>query len=453
MSNYKPYPAYKDSGVEWIGDVPEGWEVARLRHIASFTNSNVDKKSYTDQEPVNICNYTDVYYHEFITESLPFMEATASESEIKQFALKKGDLIITKDSEDPADIGIPSIVVDDLQGVVCGYHLTLIRTPDLGTARFLHRVLQSHPTKAHFFIEAPGITRYGLGQDAIGNVPICLPPISFRQVIADWIDRETARIDALIAKKSRFIELLKEKRQALITHAVTKGVDSNVQMKDSGVEWIGKVPAHWKVLTLRRVISHIEQGWSPECSSWPAETGKWGVLKAGCVNNGQYRYSENKALPAHLEPKPEYEVCDGDILMSRANGSPEFVGSVALIRGTKEKLMLSDKIFRIRLEPTALPEFFVYALNSKLLRFQIENALSGGNGLASNLPQSTLLDFVMCLPPVNEQQRLVEKLQKMLERLDLLALKTQRSIDLLKEHRAALITAAVTGKIDLRESV
>ena len=258
MSHYKPYPAYRDSGVEWIGQVPEHWEVKRLRHIASFTNSNVDKKSYEGQETVRLCNYTDVYYNDFITADLPFMQATASATEIEQFSLKKGDVIITKDSEDPSDIGIPSLVAEDVPGVICGYHLTMIRTACAETSRLLHRILQSHSTQAHFFVEAPGITRYGLGQDAIGDVRVCLPPSQDRGFVADSIDRETTRIDALIAKKTRFIELLKEKRQALITHAVTKGLDPNVKTKDSGVEWIGEVPEHWVSIKFNHVARVTE---------------------------------------------------------------------------------------------------------------------------------------------------------------------------------------------------
>jgi len=287
----------------------------------------------------------------------------------------------------------------------------------------------------------------------IGSIHIPIPEKTQQDAILVTLYRETARIDALIAKKTEFIELLSKKRQALITQAVTKGLNPKVKTKDSEVEWIGDVPEHWKVLTLRRVITRIEQGWSPECSPRQADDDQWGVLKAGCVNNGNYRYSENKLLPTNLEPKPEYEVHDGDILMSRASGSPELVGSTAIINGTRPKLMFSDKIFRIRLAPTVLPEFFVAAINSRFIRFQIENALSGGNGLANNLPQSSLLDLVICHPPIYEQKQISEALSKMLNRIGLLTSKTQLSIDLLKKRRSALITAAVTGQIDLRGSV
>ena len=221
----KPYPKYKPSGVEWLGEVPEGWGMKRLRHVALFTNSNVDKKSYEGQQSVRLCNYKDVYYNEFIIRSLPFMDATASDAEVEKFALKKGDVLITKDSEDPSDIGIPALVEEDLPNVICGYHLTVLRVFEPSAARFVHRSIQSHPTKAHFFVESPGITRYGLSQDAIGNIQICLPHENEREAIATFLDRKTARIDALVGKTRRSIDLLKERRSALITAAVTGKID------------------------------------------------------------------------------------------------------------------------------------------------------------------------------------------------------------------------------------
>ena len=128
------------------------------------------------------------------------------------------------------------------------------------------------------------------------------------------------------------MKLLKEKRQAIISHAVTKGLKPEVPMKASGIEWLGDGPVQWDVCSIRRIVTAIEQGWSPECYSRPAEGEEWGVLKAGCVNRGLYNQNENKALPAELAPMPEYEVQVDDVLTSRASGSPERVGSTALIR-------------------------------------------------------------------------------------------------------------------------
>ena len=220
-----PNAKMKDSGVEWIGQVPEYWEVKRLRHVGRYSNSGVDKKSYEDQQTVELCNYTDVYYNEFINDDMPFMQATASSHEIEQFTLRKGDVIITKDSEDPSDIGIPAFVRHDMPGVVCGYHLTMIRALNDNYGSYIHRSLQSDHTKAHFFVESPGITRYGLNQNTIGNAPVALPPPDEQATIAATLDRETARIDALIGKAEHSITLLKERRSAFITAAVTGQID------------------------------------------------------------------------------------------------------------------------------------------------------------------------------------------------------------------------------------
>lgn len=226
-----PNVKMKDSGVEWLGQVPEHWEVKRLKFVATYQNSNVDKKTYDDQKLVRLCNYTDVYYNEFITDSMDFMEATASDSEVKSFSLEQGHIIITKDSEDPTDIGIPAIVAEPLFNVVCGYHLTIIRTTQDNCASFVFRVLQSHPTKAQFYVESPGITRFGLGQDTIGGLSFALPPIAEQTSIATYLDQETARIDEIIQLTEQSISLIKERRSALITAAVTGKIDVREQDK------------------------------------------------------------------------------------------------------------------------------------------------------------------------------------------------------------------------------
>ena len=221
----KPYAEYKDSGVEWLGGVPVHWEVRRLKFVASYQNSNVDKKSYAGQKNVRLCNYTDVYYNEKITNNMDFMMATATDAEIKSMRLKEWDVVITKDSEDPADIGIPALVSEPLDNVVCGYHLTILRAKATDVARYLHRAIQSHPTRGHFFVESPGITRFGLNQDAIGDLVISVPPTSERKCIADYISHQATQIDQLIENTQQSISLLKEKRAALITAAVTGKID------------------------------------------------------------------------------------------------------------------------------------------------------------------------------------------------------------------------------------
>ena len=276
-----------------------------------------------------------------------------------------------------------------------------------------------------------------------------LPTLEEQEKVVAYLDRETARIDSLIEKKQRQIELLKEKRQAIITQAVTKGLDPDVPMKDSGVEWLGEVPEHWTTLQTRYLLFDIEQGKSPECESRPAGDGEWGVLKTGCVNRGIFDASQNKALPSSLEPHTEYKVCAGDILMSRASGSIDLIGSAAFVPEVNQQLLLSDKIFRLKYSSRVKPEFLTLALGSTPSRKQIELSINGAEGLANNITKPSIKAIKVCLPPIMEQKEILEWVAAEQKKTDGLILKTNQSIDLLKERRSALITAAVTGQIDV----
>ena len=449
MSHYKPYPSYHPSGVDWIGDVPSTWEVKRLRHIARFANSGIDKKSYEGQEQVSLCNYTDVYYNEFITADMPFMQATASKDEIAQFTLKKGDLIITKDSEDPSDIGIPALVTEDAPGVVCGYHLTLIRSAELATARLLHRVLQSKPTHAYFYIESPGITRYGLGQDVIGDMRVSMPPKDEIARIADRIDRETKRIDALITKKTRFIELLKEKRQALITHAVTKGLDPNVKMEPSGVEWIGDVPEHWVIGRLCDFCSSISTG------PFGTALGISDYVEDGIPVINPSHMHDGLCAPDSLVTVSEetaqrlafWMLREGDIVAARRGE----LGRAAIVTGKEAGWICGTG--SLRLTPRhdrATPEYLYSVLQSGYGRAWLDRESVGST--MPNLNESLIGRLPVVIPPsIPEQIALLDSLDQQERRVASLTAKTQLSIDLLKERRSAFITAAVTGQIDLRE--
>jgi type I restriction enzyme, S subunit len=340
------------------------------------------------------------------------------------------------------------------EGIVSPAYCVFI-LKDGSSPKFLNYLVRSDKCTLYFKAFSSGVidSRLRIYPDTFGRLFCNVPPLTEQNQIAAFLDRETAKIDDLVAQQRRLMELLKEKRQAVISHAVTQGLNPQAPKKPSGIEWLGDVPAHWEVCSVRRVVRAIEQGWSPECFARPAENDEWGVLKAGCVNRGVYDENDNKALPAELQPIPEYEVRVGDVLMSRASGSPELVGSTALVTSTRDKLMLSDKIFRLRFEDRVESRFFVAALNSLPLRSQIEQALSGGNGLANNLPQSSLRGFFLALPTSAEQLEICRYLEAETAKFDTLTTEAQRAIDLLQERRAALISAAVTGQIDVRSAV
>jgi type I restriction enzyme S subunit len=220
-----PDAPMKDSGIEWIGEIPEHWEVKKLKNLALVQPSNIDKKSKDDEKEVLLCNYVDVYKNEFITDDISFMKATAADSQIEKFTLSKGDVLLTKDSEDPNDIAIPALVLHDFPNVVCGYHLTMVRPLNEIDGEFLFRVFQADSVNTHFRVSARGITRYGLSVSAFTNLPVVYPDLIEQKQIIEYIKTETTRIDKEIEATKKEIELLEEYRQSLIAEAVTGKVD------------------------------------------------------------------------------------------------------------------------------------------------------------------------------------------------------------------------------------
>ena len=221
-----PKAKMKDSGIEWLGEIPEGWQVLRLKHIAKVNFSNVDKHTVEGEKSIRLCNYVDVYYNDYISEDFELMHATATKAEIEKFTLKSGDVIITKDSEAWDDIAVSAYVPEDMPSVLCGYHLARIRTiENQADGKYLFRAFCSHSINYQFKVVTTGVTRYGLGKYGLDNALFVVPSKKEQTAIANFLDLKTAQIDALIDKVQKSIDLLREKRSALITAAVTGKID------------------------------------------------------------------------------------------------------------------------------------------------------------------------------------------------------------------------------------
>jgi type I restriction enzyme S subunit len=210
----------KDSGVEWIGEIPGHWGVSKLKYSSQVLPSNVDKHILSDEIQVRLCNYTDVYYNEKIDDSIEFKAGSCTELEFKKFLIVKGDVIVTKDSESTDDIGIPTLVTSDFKDVVCGYHLTLFR-PYRIDGGYLFRFIQSTGTRRYCEVNSNGITRFSLGKSTLEDLLHPTPPLHEQERIVEFLDEQTSIIDSTIATEERRIELLKEYRQSLISEVVT----------------------------------------------------------------------------------------------------------------------------------------------------------------------------------------------------------------------------------------
>jgi len=424
MSQYRAYPAYKDSGVEWIGQVPEHWKVARVKRLASLRNERRNDVS------------TDTIYI-----GLEDVEAGSG-----QYKPTNGS---SRQSED-STVGI-FYEGDVLYGKLRPYLRKAIISEMAGCCSTEFLVLRAEKTEPRWLQEwllTPDVThqiesgcegakmpRADWGH--IGSIEVVYPDQPEQAQILTTLDRETARIDALVEKKTRFIELLKEKRQALITHAVTKGLDPNVKMKDSGVEWIGQVPEHWDVVQSRRLFSERKERARDDDKQYTSSQ-KYGVIL-------QTEFMEREGRRIVLVEKGQ------EILKHIESG--DFLISMRSFQGGIEECTSSGCVSSayVPLRPIKWiwHSFFKYLFKSNTYIQALQRTsdlIRDGQALRfENFSKVPLLHV-----PISEQKDIALFLDNETARIDALMDKAKQSITLLKERRAAFITAAVTGQIDLR---
>ena len=375
------------------------------------------------------------------------MESTASPEQVRRFGLDEGDVLVTKDSESWDDIAVPAVVAGDLAGVVCGYHLAHIRPGRDLDGRFLARQFAATGVHDQFHVAANGITRFGLGGDAIRTGVFPIAPIEEQRSIADFLDRETARIDALVARKERLIELLREKRAALITRAVTRGLDPSVRMKDSGVEWLGEIPVHWDVMRTK-FGANLQSGHTPSRQNpkyWEDCTIPWfGLADVWQIRDGQAEYVHDTAekiselglanSSARLLPK-------GSVTLSRT-ASVGFSSILGVDMATTQ-----DFVNWI-CGPSLRPEYLLYVFRAMAPEFR--RLTMGSTHQTIYMPDVGRLQTPV--PPIHEQDAVVAHIRQETSALDTLTAKVREAIGHLSEFRTALISAAVTGKIDVRDA-
>ena len=275
-----------------------------------------------------------------------------------------------------------------------------------------------------------------------------IPTIREQKSITSFLDRETARIDTLIEKKSRFIELLQEKRQALLTQAVTKGLDPNVKLKDSGVKWLGLVPEHWEVKRLK-VIASIQTGVAKGKDNSERKVIEVPYLRVANVQDGFLDLSEVTTIEIPEEELERYLLQHGDVLMNEG-GDYDKLGRGHVWNGEIAPCIHQNHVFAVR-PHAVLPDWLNRFTSSTAAQFYFIIHSKQSTNLAS-ISSSNLKELSVTVPPEEEQKAILKQLEIRLSRIDALNTATQRSIELLKERRAALITAAVTGQIDLRDS-
>lgn len=433
MAKYQQYEKYKDSGIEWLGRIPNHWQLRRIQESANIINGYpFESSKFNPTKGTPLVRIRDIRNQKAEVCFDGFVPEVA--------VINNGDILIGMDGDfNVAKWAGGKAALN--QRVACVRHENSI------TQSFLYYLLPFNMKIVNDLTYYTTVKH--LSSNDILKTTFALPSEAELKSIVSFLDHETAKIDTLIEKQQTLIQLLKEKRQAVISHAVTKGLNPDAPMKDSGVEWLGDVPKHWDVTRIKYITSMFEQGWSPQCDSRPAESNEYGVLKVGCVNYGRFHSIENKALPPELQPRLQYLVEKSDLLISRAN-TKELVGSAAVVDQDYNNLLLCDKLYRLRFKPNIKPELIALYLSIEPVREQIELKASGASHSMQNISQDVIKELPCLLLPNEEAIELLNIINEKMKTFDDLIMRAELAIQFMQERRAALISAAVTGKIDVR---
>lgn len=428
---------------------PEGWELKSLRHLGRFRKGLTITKADLLDDGIPCLNYGEVhsrYPFEVNQDVQPLRCVNPAYNETNpEASVSSGDFVFADTSEDFEGVGNFTLVTGE-SPLFAGYHTIIYSLSSEVDPRFLAYGLDSFPFRTQLRLSVKGIKVFSITQEILRGARVLLPSMDQQRSIAKLLDEETAVIDTLIAQKTRFIELLKEKRQAVITKAVTKGLDDSVEMKDSGVEWLGSVPYHWKVVPLKHLLEGALQYGATESGETFIEEWPRYIRITDIDSHGRLRSEGAKSLaPSIAEP---YLIKKWDILFARSGAT---VGKSFVYEGEDYKACFAGYMIRASVNPSLIcSEYLYFYLQSHSYWEYIVGSQS--QATIQNVSAEKYGALFVPLPPIEEQSNLLTFLKKTTRRVDELISRTERSIELLKEKRSALITAAVTGKIDVREA-
>jgi type I restriction enzyme, S subunit len=435
-------PPFKYSGVHWIGKVPSNWNILALKRYAPYI-SRGRSPDYTDDKykGIPIINQACIYWDGLKLEKVKFQDpnvVTGYRGKVYQ-----GDLLIN--STGTGTLG--RVGVFNLDGeYLADSHVTIIRPAKEIFAKYLYYLLQTDIYQGYIYsVLATGATnQIELSREGLSDTPIIVPPSSQQKSIASFLDRKTAAIDTLIAKKQRLIQLLEEKRTALINHAVTKGLNPNAPMKESGISSIGEIPQHWDVKNLKRVCRKITDGEhiSPNLS-------KSGVplLSAKDIRDREIQYDVDKfvsfedAERFRRRCKPSQD----DLLIVSRGAT---IGRVAVVDGD-HFFCLMGSVILLKLNILAHPIFLYFLLNKTSIKEEL--LLTSSSSAQQAIYLVDVADLIIQLPPIDEQCEIANYLDNFENQFQVIIGKIEKQLEKIQEYRRSLITAAVTGKLDISE--
>jgi type I restriction enzyme S subunit len=436
----KKYDNYKDSGIEWIGDIPSNWSSTKLKfHTkkiidgAHFTPTYIEKSN----DSIPFLRVTDLHSKEILLDEVKYIPTSEHQELIKRCNPEVGDLLLSKNGT----IGLMKIIDWDWEFSIF-VSLCLLKFEKTLLNKFFFYFFESNIVDRQLFESSQKTSVSNLHLEKIKELRLTLPPIEEQTAIANYLDHKTTQIDTLIAKKEQFISLLQEERTAVINQAVTKGLDSTVKMKDSGIEWLGEIPEHWEVKKLK-FVSKITRGAILRPVDEPSyfdDNGEWTYLNISdatiCdkyLDYGKLRLSElGSTKSARVEP-------NNLIITASATIGKPFINKIPVC--------VHDGFIPITELKVNIDFLYNYFKNPQLF-----NGL-GKSNTQKNIYLEDVKNLIIPIPNLEEQLLIARYIEEEIIRIETLISKSLQEIELLKEYKTALISEVVTGKVDVRDVI
>ncbi|PXV52999.1 restriction endonuclease subunit S [Aeromonas veronii] len=445
VEKYQPYPEYDDSGIEWLGRIPVHWKLATLKHECVFSGGGTPTKDNLAYWGGDIpwISPKDMK-SQVVTDSIDKITAVAVAESSTKLVPEGALLMVVRSGILQRTIPVAINTVP----VTLNQDMKALRFKSKDKACFFLYYIQGLESQLLLEWCKQGATVESIEHELLANARYPLPPNDELKAINQFLDYETARIDRLITQQLRLIELLKEKRQAVISHAVTKGLNPDAPMKDSGIEWLGQVPEHWSESPLKNILS-LKHGFAFDGNKF-SDSGEYILMTPGNFNeHGGFREKAPEKYFVGDDFSTDFILSAGQLLVAMTEQAPGLLGSALFVPSEKSYLhnQRLGLVTDVRESEVSI-QYLYHIFNS--IRYRAEVSVSATGAKVRHSSTEKMLSIKVYLPPLTEQGQIVRYLNDKIDAIETLNKKVQTAIELLKERRTALISSAVTGKIDLR---
>ncbi len=451
----KQYPKYKDSGINWIGEIPERWIINKLKHISEDKKFSIVDGPFGTQlkaheykkEGIPLIRVSDLNFKGYLSTKYLVYISEEKADELRRSSIKKEDIIIAKTGATIGKCGLNNNI--DF-GIIASSCLKISPNNNKMNPQYLKYLITTIGFQQQLLNDAGGSTRDTINITPFSNLFICSPQIEDQEFIIKYLDKKTQQIDTLIEKKQKQTELLKEYRTAIINQAVTKGLNPNVKMRSSGIKWLGQIPEHWKVKRLK-FITKINPTKSEISNNINSDEIVTFLPMENVSVNGVINNSNKKAIGELIKGFTYF--CKNDVIVAKITPCFEN-GKGAFLNNLDSKIGFGSTEFHVlRALSNIIDPKYIYYITKSDIFMKLGEALMHGAAGQKRVPSEFIENFTIAIPNINKHIEIVKYIDNKISKIDIQINQNNEQIKQLKEYRTTLISDVVTGKIDVRDEV